>query len=206
MNGLSKAANMIQRSIERTRDKGDLTFDLACLRAGRKFPIADRIESLGGGERAGLFIDNSSADIDYVVQSVGIKSLQLSDVTWSRGATETTPGSEIDVMNANTQSDRTFSGTVRETQTGETGDYTHGDPVYFEDIVPAGTTGNATGGSTGQITFTVPRESNALVTLTNATTNVAERASLPFVIYEVDPDFVMTERNADSYFNPRWDR
>lgn len=201
----SFATRDIEQQLQRNRDKGAITFDLACLRAGRKFPAADRIETLGGGERASMFIDNPTSDIDYVVESAGIKSTQLSEVTWSRDAAEVTPGTEETVPNANTQSPRSFSGSVRTTDPSETGEYEHSEPFYFQDMVPAGTTGNTSGGATGRITFTVPRNSNALITLTNATNNEATLASLPFVIYEVDPEFVMSERSATTYFAPEWD-
>lgn len=189
----------IIEQLQRNRDKGSLTFDLAMLAAGRKFPAADRIQDLAGGGRAAFFIDNPTSDIDYVVDTLGIKSTQLSEVIWSRGATEVTPGTTEDVMNANTQSSRSFSGTVRTTDPSETGEYTHADPFYFQDIIPAGTTGQGGGGTSGRITFTVPRGSNALITLENATTNSASLASLPFVIYEVSPEFVMSKIGASSY-------
>lgn len=203
--GGARLASRIIDQLQRNRDKGDMTFDLACLRAGRKFPAADRIDNLVGQGRAAFFIENPTDDIDYVVESAGIKSTQLAEVTWSRGATEVTPGTEEMVPNANTQSPRTFSGSVRTTDPSETGEYTHSEPFYFQDMVPADTTGASNGGgSTGRITFTVPRNSNALITLTNATNNEAVLSSLPFIIYEIDPEFVMSEIRGDSYFDPQW--
>lgn len=208
MRGLSKAANMVQRAIERARDKGDLTFDLACLRAGRKFPANRRFDTIADADRAVLYIENQSTDLDYVVSSIGgVKGTQLLDLTFSRQATEVTPGIEEDVMNANTQAPRTFSGVVRTTDGDRTGEYTHGDPTYFEDIVPGSATGAGGGGqgsTTGGITFTVPAGENALVTATNVSGNLAQRVSMPFVIYEVDPEFVLSEKSGTSYFNPRW--
>lgn len=195
----SFAPQRIIEQLQRNRDKGDLTFDLAMLAAGRKFPAADRIDNLAAGGRAAFFIENPTDNIDYVVDTLGVKTTQLSEVIWSRGATEVTPGTEEMVPNANTMSDRTFSGSVRTTDPTETGEYTHADPFYFQDMVPGGQTGQGGGGSTGRITFTVPRNSNALITLENVTTNEARLASLPFILYEVDPTFVMSKIGATTY-------
>lgn len=195
----SFAPRKIIQQLQRNRDKGTLTFDLAMLAAGRKFTAADRITDLEAGGRAAFYIDNPTSDIDYVVESNGVKATQLADVEWSRGATEVTQGIAESVPNANTQSSREFSGTVRTTQPNETGEYEHDDELYFEDIIPAGTTGPSGGGATGRITFTVPRGSNALITLGNVTMNATERASMPFIIYEVDPEFVMSKIGASSY-------
>lgn len=206
--GLSRAANMIQRAVERARDKGDMTFDLAALRAGRKFPINRRFVDIANNDRAALYVDNPTTDIDYVISAVGgVKSTRLSDVTFSRDATEVTPGEDVPVQNANTQSDRTFSGTLRTTDGDRTGEYEHGDPEYFEDIVAGsaiGTGGGGQGDATGAITFTVPRGSNFLATATNVSGNNAQRISMPFVLYEVDPEYVLSERRGTDYASPRW--
>lgn len=208
--GGSKAANMIQRAIERARDKGALTFDLGALRAGRKFPANRRFDNIANNNRAVLYIENPSDDIDYLVSSVGgVKGTRLMDLTFSRNATEITPGEEEDVVNANTAVDRPFSGVVRTTDGDRTGEYEHGDPTYFEDIIPGGAVGAGGGGqgdSTGGITFTVPAGHNALVTCKNVSGSVAQRVSMPFVVYEISPEYILSERNGTAYDAPRWDR
>lgn len=195
---MSHAPGRIIEQLQRNRDKGALTFDLATLAAGRKFPVSVRFPDVATGDRVGLFIDNQSADTDYLVTSLGVKATRLCDITWSRGATETTAGTEESVINANTQSDRDFSGVVRST-TPTTGDYTHADPEYFQDIIPGASQGVSAGGTAGEVAFTVPSGSNALLTATNVSGNTALRVSLPFVIYEVDPVWVMSKISADSY-------
>jgi len=196
--GASRLASRIADQLQRVRDRGELTFDTAMLREGRKFPASFRFLDVADDGRVEMYFENQTTDQDLIVvvqPRIGVTA----DLTVSRGATENTAGTDVSVLNA-WERDGEFSNAVRVAGANQPGDYTHADPTLIEDLISgSGQGAGRTAQPVGALTFSVEPGSNALISMTNRSGGSVDRAALVATVYEVTPEQLVSSIRPDDY-------
>lgn len=135
---------------------------------GRGFSVSDRIEGVGNDESIYVFVDNpagSGYDYDVIIQP---RAAGEADINVSFNASQGDTGTAIDPPNLKAGDNRTFSGTVEESQTGDTGTLPSHGTTVIEDFAPGGTQGVKVGPATiGAISLTIDEGANKLFEVVN---------------------------------------
>lgn len=166
-----------------------LDYATVLINHGFGFTVSDRFNDIANGDSIFLFVENpSDSGFEYDI-ILFPRASGLADLDVSFNATEDAEGTDIDVDNLRDGVSRGFSGIARETQTGDTGSYTHGD-TFIEDIVPGSSGGIRMGGQVvGGIGFTIDQGSNKLIELRNEAGSQITRAAINAVILETTDEF-----------------
>lgn len=162
------------------------TLQTRLINNGRAWAASSRFSSVSSGDSIFLFVENpsdSGFDYDLVIHPRGSG---LCDVDISFDATEDTEGSDVAAQNLKSGSDRSFSGDLTETTTGNTGSYSHG-TIIFEDFVQADSSGIQVGAEIiSGISCTIDEGDNKLLELNNGSGGTLKRLAFNVVIFEVD--------------------
>jgi len=160
---------------------------------GRAFTVSDRIVDVGNGDSIYVFLDNpsdSGYDYDVILQP---RAAGEADINLSFGATQGTTGTAVTAHNLKSGSSRTFSGTVEESETGDTGTLPSHGTTIIQDFLPGGTQGVKVGPSgVNAVTLTIDEGSNKLFEVVNQSGGGAKLA-INLIIYEIDGTYKMTE-------------
>lgn len=161
---------------------------------GRAFTFSSRYSDIGNGDSTYLFVDNPSGsgyDYDIVVLP---RSTGLVDLNISFNAAQN-DGTTVTAHNLKSGSPRSFSGTVEESTTGDTGSRpTHG-TTFIEDFVPGSGAGGANIAAEviDAIAYTVDEGSNKLIELNNQAGGSLTRMAVNVVIFEIDGTYKEVE-------------
>lgn len=153
---------------------------------GRGFTISDRITEVGNTDSIYLFVDNptgSGYDYDVLLQP---RAAGEADINVSFDATQGNTGESVTAHNLKAGSPKTFSGTVEESQTGDTGTLPSHGTTIVQDFLPGGTQGVKVGpAGIGAISMTIDEGSDKLFELVNQSGGGSKMA-LNVQVFEVD--------------------
>ncbi len=170
------------------KSRGVMKYISMMINNGRVYTISDRKADIGNDGTIEVYLENASDSgykYDIILYPVAT-GLITYDISYNN--TENTEGSTIKGHNLRV-GDSQFSGKIRETATGETGDYSQG-TVFIENFVPGGETGNKVSASiVGGVSFTLPKGEDLLIRLTNKSGGQLSYMDISMMILEVDDKF-----------------
>lgn len=156
---------------------------------GRGFTVSNRYTSgLGNGDSIYLFVNNpSDSGYDYDV-TILPRASGRAELDVSFNATPGDAGEEVDVQNLKSGSPRSFSGSVEESTTTDTGTLPSHGTTFIEDFVPGTGVGaaNVSAQVVDAIAFTIDEGDNKLLELRNSSGGNVDWIGLNVTIFEVD--------------------
>ena len=160
---------------------------------GRGFTLSDRVNELGNGDSIYIYLNNPTEETDYDVVLLP-RSTGRADLDVSFGATSGDAGTEADVHNLKSGSDREFSGTAEVSQTGDAGTLPSHGTTFIEDFVPGGGQGaNIAAQVVDALAFTIDAGDNKLLELRNESGGNVDRIGLNVVLLEVDGTYKVVQ-------------
>lgn len=156
---------------------------------GRGFTVSNRYTAgLGNGDSIYLFVNNpSDSGYDYDV-TILPRASGRAELDVSFNATPGDAGEEVDVQNLKSGSPRSFSGSVEESTTTDTGTLPSHGTTFIEDFVPGTGVGaaNVSAQVVDAIAFTIDEGDNKLLELRNSSGGNVDWIGLNVTIFEVD--------------------
>ena len=187
-------AEWIERRLVRgLRQQPTIDLTSFLINQGRAFTVSDRITELGNDDSTYLFIENpegSGFDYDVIVQP---RAGAEADINISFGATQGDAGQAVTANNLESGSDRTFSGLVERSQTGDTGTLPSHGTTVVEDFLPGGTRGVKVGpAGVNGISLTIDEGANKLLELVNRSGG-GTKLALNVQLFEIDGTYKARE-------------